>query len=510
LQASPYTARFVSAAATQPPRRARSRSGAVRRVVAPLRSLHPALVVLLFLAAAHGVAWAVVTAPLNGPDESAHFAYAQALAENHHAPSRTGGTGSTSTGAGTVYFGLNLEPILLHPEGKPTSSAIDRINAQLDKQPASARKDGTGPNAAANYPPVYYAYEAVAYELSPARSLLGRMFFMRLATTLLLVVTVWLTWLIAAELFARTWVRTLATGLVALQPKLGFGGGIINPDLMLVMVATGALLMGLRLVRHGPTLGRVLGLAVFAGAGAVVHPRGLFLPPFAVIALGIGLVRAWPGRRRALAFGAAVLGITFACVAISIAWSQGHAGGAISENPVGGFSARQFLSYLWQFYLPKLSVMGPKVGPADYGYRQVYIDSYFSAFASFSVSYRPAILDLLQALAGIGLVALWTTIVSRWYLVVARWREVAVCVVFFLGLMSLLHIVSYMNLRGSTDPVLTGRYLLPAVALYGCAIAWVASSLPRRLGVALAGLLLGGALLLAIGGVGLSLDRFYA
>jgi hypothetical protein len=500
----------VSAAATQPPRRARSRSGAVRRVAAPLRSLHPALVVLLILAAAHGVAWAVVTAPLNGPDESAHFAYAQALAENHHAPSRTGGTGSTSTGAGTVYLGLNLQPILLHPEGKPTASAIGRIDAQLAKQPASARKDGTGPNAAANYPPVYYAYEAVAYELSPARSLLGRMFFMRLATTLLLVVTVWLTWLIAAELFSRTWVRTLATGLVALQPKLGFGGGIINPDLMLVMVATGALLMGLRLVRHGPTLGRVLWLAVFAGAGAVVHPRGLFLPPFAVIALAIAFVRAWPGRRRALGFAAAVVGITFACVAVSIAWSQAHAGGAISENPVGGFSAKQFLSYLWQFYLPKLSVMDPKIGPPQYGYRQVYIDSYFSAFASFSVSYRQIVLDLLQVLAGIGLIALWTTIVTRWHVVVARWRDVAVCVVFFLGLMSLLHVVSYMNLRGSIDPVLTGRYLLPAVALYGCAIAWVASSLPRRLGVAFAGVLLGGALLLAIGGIGLSLDRFYA
>ena len=452
----------------------------------------------------------MVPAPLTGPDASAHFAYAQDLAENHHAPSRQSGTGSESTELGTLYYQLNLEPILLHPEGKPTFSAVDRIQAALDKQPAAARKNGTGPNAAANYPPVYYAYEAVAYELSPARSLLGRLFFMRLATTLLFVVTVWLTWLIAAELFARTWVRTLATGMVALQPKLGFGAGIINPDLMLVMVATGALLMALRLVRHGPTLGRVLWLAAFAGVGAIVHPRGLFLPPFAVIALGIAFVRGWPGRRRALAFGAAVVGITFTCVAISIAWSQGHAGGAISENPVGGFNARQFVSYLWQFYLPKLGVMNPKVGPPEYGYRQVYIDSYFSAFASFSVSYRPVILDLLQVLAGIGLVALWTTIVTRWHTVLARSREVAVCVVFFLGLMSLLHVVSYMNLRGSTDPVLTGRYLLPAVALYGCAIAWVVSSLPRRLGVALAGILLGVALLLAVGGVGLSLDRFYA
>ena len=276
------------------------------------------------------------------------------------------------------------------------------------------------------------------------------------------------------------------------------------------MVATGALLMGIRLVRHGPTMGRVLWLAAFAAAGALVHPRGLFLPPFAAIALVIALLRAWPGWRGALSLSAALAGIAFAGVAIAVAWSQAHAGGAISENPVGGFSARGFAEYLWQFYLPKLSAMRPKVGPHDYGYRQVYIDSYFSAFASFSVSYRPIVLDALQVAAGIGLAALWTTVVARWHVVVSRWREVVVCAVFFAGLMALLHVVSYMNLRGSTDPVLTGRYLLPAVALYGCAIAWVASSLPRRLGVAFAGVLLGGALLLAIGGIGLSLDRFYA
>jgi 4-amino-4-deoxy-L-arabinose transferase-like glycosyltransferase len=500
----------VSAAATQPPGRARERRGAVRRVVAPLRGLPPALVVLLVLAAAHGVAWAVVTAPLNGPDESAHFAYAQDLAENHHAPSGDTGTGSNSTEAATVLLQLNLLPILLHPEGKPTFSSIDRTNAQLAAAPAGTRKDGTGPNAAASYPPLYYLYEAVAYDISPARGLFGRMFFMRLATTLFLVVTVWLTWLIAAELFARTWVRVLATGLVALQPKLGFGAGVINPDLMLVMVSTGALLMGLRLVRHGPTLGRVLWLAIFAGGGAVIHPRGLFLGPFAVIALVLALWRFWPGWRRAVALSGAVVAITVVGIGVAVAWSRAHAGGGISENPVGGFSARQFVSYVWQFYLPKLGSMYPTVGPPNYGYRQVYIDSFFSQFASFSVSYRLVILDTLQVLAGIGLVALWTTIVTRLPVVLARWREVSVCVVFFLGLMSLLHLVSYLNLRGSLEPVLTGRYLLPAVALYGCAIAWVVSSLPRRVGVVFAGLLLGGALLLAIGGIGLSLDRFYA
>ena len=500
----------MPAPATHTPGRAHGLRGLPARTAARVRSAPRALVVLLVIAAAHGVAWAVVTAPLNGPDEGAHFAYAQDLAENGNVPSRDGGTGAYSTDAATSLVQLNLQAILLHPEGKPTFSSLGRTKAQLAREKAADRKNGTGPNPAANYPPLYYAYAAVAYKISPWRSLLGRMFFMRLATTLLLVVTVGLTWLIACELLARPWARVLATGMVALQPKLGFGGGIINPDLMLVMFATGALLVALRLVRDGPTLGRAAWLAVCAGAGVLTHPRGLFLPPFAVIAIGLSLWRFWPGWRRGLERAAVVIGVAVAGVAVNVAWSRSHAGGAISDNPVGGFNLRQFVSYLWQFYLPKLSVMDPKVGPPEYGYRQVYIDTYFGTFASLSVSYRAIVRDLLQVLAGIGLAALWTAIVARWQVVVARWREVVLCAVFFAGLMGLLHLVSYMNLRGSTDPVLTGRYLLPAVALYGCAIAWVASSLPRRFGLPLAGLLLGGAALLAIGGVGLSLDRFYA
>src|SRR3954447_4977639 len=139
--AGAYTAELVSAVAGHSPRGTRNRDEARWRWVARLRSTPRALVVLLVLAAAHGVAWAVVTAPLNGPDESAHFAYAQDLAENHHAPSRLSGTGSESTELGTLYYQLNLEPILLHPEGKPTFSAVARIQAALDKQPAAARKN---------------------------------------------------------------------------------------------------------------------------------------------------------------------------------------------------------------------------------------------------------------------------------------------------------------------------------------------------------------------------------
>jgi 4-amino-4-deoxy-L-arabinose transferase-like glycosyltransferase len=476
-----------------------------------VRRVPLALGLLLAVAAVHGTAWAIVTAPFNGPDEVAHFAYAQHLAETGSPPDRNGGTGSQSTQENAALYALNLLPIRLHPEGKPNFSALDRTKRLIAGLPASDRKDGSGPNSAGTYPPLYYAYEAVAYTISPFRSLLGRLFVMRLATVLLFVATVALTWLIAAELFRRRWMVALATTMVALQPKLGFGAGIVNPDLMLVALASGALLAAIRMVKRGPSLALVLWLAGLSGAAVLTHPRGLFLPPFALIALGLALWIHRQPARRAIVWAASACAVLLVFGLVTAAFTRSHAGGVAygTASPASGWSVRQFASYVWQFYLPKLSFMAPKVGPSFYGYRQVYIEGFFGNFASFSVNYKPSTYDGLQLLAALGLAGLYTTIVARWRSVLANWPVVTLAVVFFLGLMGLLHIVSYNNLRGSTDPVLTGRYLLPAIALYGAAIAWVCGSLPRKLQGVAAGLLVGGATLLALAGIGLSVEHFY-
>jgi hypothetical protein len=473
------------------------------------------LSVLLVVAALHGTAWAVVTAPWNGPDEVAHFAYAEHLAQTGHTPQRSEGEGSQSTAQNVALFRLNLFSIRLQPSGKPIYSALDRTKRELGRLPDAAYKNGSGPNSAAHYPPLYYAYEAVAYRLTPSHSEFTRLFVMRLATVLLFVVTVALTWLIATELLAVTWARALATGLVALQPKLAFGAGIVNPDLMLVVLSTGALLFALRMVRRGPHARSVVGLAVCASAGVLTHPRGYFLVPFALIALAIAAWRLRPALRQMIALGAGALGAMILSVAIALLWVRGHTHGAAGiggsgNPPLTGLNLRQFVSYVWQFYLPKLSFMSPKIGPSFYGYRQVYIDSFFGNFASLSVNYRPVYYDGMQVLAGVGLVALYTTAVARRRTVLANWPVVVVSATFFAGLMALLHLVSYSSLRVSSDVVITGRYLLPAIALYGCAAAWVCSSLPRRMGLPLGGILLGLSALAAVGGVGMSLGRFYA
>jgi hypothetical protein len=470
-----------------------------------------ALAVLLVLAALHGTAWAVVTAPWQGPDEAEHFTYAQHLAETGNGPDRNSGDGTWSTDEATALLQLNLAPIRLHPEGKPNWSSIDRTEAQIARLPDSASENGSGPNSAANYPPLYYAYEAVAYTVSPVRSPLGRLFVMRLATVALFVATVALAWLIAGELLSAPWARVLATGMVVLQPKLGFGAGIVNPDLMLVALGTGALYVAIRTVKGGATMRRAAVLAVLAGAAVFTHPRGLYLPPFAILALLVAAWRFRPGWRRVLGQGALAVGILGVCTAVTLAWTRAHASGLAygSDNPVGGANVRQFLSYLWQFYLPKLSFMDPKVGPAEYGYRQVWIESGFGQFAGFTVNYKPSIYDAIQLVAGLGFVALYTTVVARFRTVVANLPVVVVSLSYVVLLLLLLHAVSYNNLRGSTDPVLTGRYLLPGIALYGAAIGWVAASLPRRIGIILGALLLAGSALLTLGGIGLSLEHFY-
>jgi hypothetical protein len=477
-----------------------------------IRRVHPALGVLLALAALQGILWTASTAPLNGPDELAHFAYVQHLAETGHGPNRDSGNGTQSTELSAVVGQLDLYAIVGHGEARPAWDAAPALERQLDRLPDSARKDGSGPNAAGNYPPLYYAYGALAYRLSPDTSVLARLTAVRLAGVLLFVITVGLAWLIAAEVFTALWPRVLVAGLVALQPKLGFMAAVVNPDIMLVVLTTAILLVGLRLVRRGPTTGRVIGVCLLAGAGVMTHGRGLALVPPALVAIAIAWIRFRPGWRpglRGAVPGAIALG---AMVIFAVAWTRSHAGGGGAfggqAQIASGFNIRQLATNVWQFYLPKLGFMAPRLGP-PYGYRQVFIETGFGSFGSLEVNFRTEVYDALQVAAGIGWLALYTAAVRRGRVVLSRWAEILVALAAFVAMMGVLHITSYQSLLTSQDPIITGRYLLPCVALYGVAAAFVCTSLPRRLGPVLAGALLGASALLSLGGIGLTLERFY-
>jgi hypothetical protein len=65
-------------------------------------------------------------------------------------------------------------------------------------------------------------------------------------------------------------------------------------------------------------------------------------------------------------------------------------------------------------------------------------------------------------------------------------------------------------LETPADPVLTGRYLLMIVPLFGLGVAAALSALPGRLRAAATGGLLAGGVLLQIGALGIVVARFYA
>ena len=471
----------------------------------------------LFAAAALvvGLGWALATGPLNGPDESAHVAYTQYLAETGHGPQRSTGQQTDSTQMLRLLIEGNLAPIVGHQEGAPTWSAIGQLDADLGDLPKSSRADGSGPNPLAANPPLYYFYEALAYRLSLSADPLNRLMVLRVANVALFVLTVILAWLLACEVFAATWPRVLMTGLVAFQPKLGFMAGVVNSDTLLVTLTTGFLLASARLIKRGPTARRVAAVALFGAAGAMTHGRGLALVPagFVVLALGV-----WPLRRSARRVallsaqaGAILVGGTLGAVF----WTRAHNGGAAFGGELetvshAGFNTRQFLSYVWQFYFDKLSFMSPMLGP-PYGYRQMYINTFFGSFGSLEVDYPLWVYDLIQVAALLGFAALGAAVLLHWDAVRRNVRFVIAAIATFGSFFASLHIAGYRALEGGgMDPLITGRYLLPCVALYALAASWTISVLARRAGPWIAGVLLSTSALAAIAGIGLTAWRFGA
>jgi 4-amino-4-deoxy-L-arabinose transferase-like glycosyltransferase len=492
--------------------------GAVTRAVVVIRSTPRPLAVLLILAALEAVAWAAATAPLQGADEEGHVGYVQHLVETGHAP-RADGTGSPiSTEEGHALTDLGLGPIVSNQNARPSFQKVDHDRFDQFEQAVTPaqRADGTEQNALAKNPPLYYLLDAVPYALAPSHSFLSRLFFMRLYSCLLYVLTVLFAWLVAAELFALQWPRVLATAVVLLQPKLAYLGAIVNPDIQLVAIWTAFAWLAVRTVRRGPTTARVLGIGALAGASALTHARGLALVPPAALAVLLTFVRHRAGWRTWARDGGIAAAVALGCLAFAVSFSSAHStGGAFGGSAAKAASTstgnlRQFLSYLWQFYLPKLSFMQPKVGVA-YGYRQVYIETFYSSQGALEVVYKPSTMDALQLASALGLLLLYTQAIAFRALLVRYWREVLIFASMCVSQLGLLHIAAYHDLLTSPgEPLITGRYLMPMISIFGVSIAFVCSTLPRRVGATLAGVILGAGVALQLSGLALSVARFYA
>jgi hypothetical protein len=305
--------------------------------------------------------------------------------------------------------------------------------------------------------------------------------------------------------------RTVAAAAVAVQPMAAFMSGVVNPDTMLATIWAAFIVVALRLILRGFTAWRVAGVILLAIASVLTHGRGLPLLPVSVIALGLAWWRHRPAISRRWAWvGAAVLVVGVA-VAVKLVSARGGAyGGEI--NLGRNFSLREFASFVWQFYLPKLPFMDVRVGP-NYGYRQLFIERYLAgSFGSLEVQFAGRIYQLVQLAAGLGFVALIAAVVVRWREIALRWDAFVLLVATVVFCVGFLHLASYRAIVGGSggDPLIVGRYLLPLTCIFGLAVAFLVTSVRRRFQLPTAAAVLSLGVLLQLGAIGLTLARFYA
>ena len=155
---------------------------------------------LLFLLAATlliGIVWTFVLPPFQAPDEPAHVAYVQSIAERGALPGAAGRP-SASTEQLDGAAAANSDQTAAIRATKPTwsSDAYERWRRHEAALPASARSDGGGPNFASSNPPLYYVWSVLPYWLASGGDLFARVSAMRIGSVVFLLVTVAATWLL--------------------------------------------------------------------------------------------------------------------------------------------------------------------------------------------------------------------------------------------------------------------------------------------------------------------------
>jgi 4-amino-4-deoxy-L-arabinose transferase-like glycosyltransferase len=482
-----------------------------RRPPAPLVWLLAATFVLSF-------AWALVTPAFQAPDEQSHFGYVQSLAEGPGLP----GDADRPFVASEQMLGSdnsNADQAAAQPTVKMEWSepAYERWRERQAALPDEARSDGGGPNPAANNPPLYYLYATPAYAAASGGDLFDRLLSVRFASLLWLLVTVAAVWLLAGEVFGRDRLLQLAAAsLAGLAPMLTFISASVTPDAMLYALWSLVLWLGVRMIKRGSSWPLALALFGLVGAACVVKGTSYGLIPAAGLALAVGLWRLRPRRPgpAAAAAGAALLGLvlTLGVWKIVAAGADRATSAQLTAATAtdGVLNVRMLLSYVWQFYLPKLSFQDDfafpdsTALPVDY----IWLQGVWGAFGWLEVTLPPIAYDLLIPLTVVVVVAagltLWRTRRAT------DWAVAAFLVLVTVTLLAGLHWTEFQQISRGGGALNQGRYLLPLAGIAGLVLAQAVRALPARWRPGGVAAVIGGLLVLQLVSLALMLDRFYA
>lgn len=478
------------------------------------RELPP--VALLAVAALLGVTWALVTPAFQAPDENAHFGYVQTLVETGELPGDPAKLPySTEQDAGMSVSNSNQTAAARDTKMEWSRPVWEQWLA--GKHPAQIgvkRDDSGGLNPAASNPPLYYLYESLGYRAASSGNLFAQLTLMRLLSVVWILVAVAAAWLLACEVFARDRLVALAAaGLVALAPMVTFVSSSLSPDAMLIAAWTLVLWLGVRILRRGLTPASAAVFLAVVGAATVVKATSYALLPSALLVLAVGLHRRRPLPVKRLATIVAAAGAGLAATAgawyvIAGAISRPAAAQISAASTTAGTDLPRLVSYLWQYYLPRLPGMDPFPTAADFlpAY-DVWFKGVWFQFGWTEVVLRNRYYLLVLAIT---LVIVAAAASELWRRRATGDKMVgAFIAVVTLSLLAGLHWSDYRLIQGGGS-FAQGRYLLPLVGVAGVVLGLGIRRLaPERRGVAVAAVL-GSLFVVQAVALTVVVQRFYA
>jgi 4-amino-4-deoxy-L-arabinose transferase-like glycosyltransferase len=455
--------------------------------LAPLRQIPTAAWACMLVAFLSAACWSFITPPFQVPDEPAHFAYVQQLAE----------TGELSTSGNERYSpeemaalqGLRQEEVKQSPQILSISSLAEQRSLQSALGAPLSRTDGGNAGVAATEPPLYYALETIPYSLGSAGTLLDSLELMRLLSALMAGLTALFTFMFVREALPRVpWAWSVAGLAVAIAPLLGFMSGAVNPDSMLYAVSAALFYCLARAFRRGLTRRSACAIGAVIAIGLLTKVNFIGLLPGAILGLVL-LARAaarTSGRDayRWLALALAIVAAPTILYGLLSALADhptlGLVSSAVGEATHHG-SLLGEISYIWQLYLPRLPGMAHDF-PGYSTARGVWFDGYVGLYGWLETTfpgwvYDAALLPAVAILALCGRSLLTSRAALR-----GRLGELLVYGTIGAGVMALVGADSYLDFPEIAAEYGQTRYLLPMLPLLGVVLALAARGAGRRWG----------------------------
>jgi 4-amino-4-deoxy-L-arabinose transferase-like glycosyltransferase len=517
------SAATTSTGAASQPARLRGSAARWRALRRALSRVPLAAWVCAGVALANAATFALIVPPFQVPDEPEHYAYTEYIAQSGRLPYAPAPATEFSPEEQAALDGLYTPTLLGGRDfGRPVWSAAEAAHAKALLAASPSRRGQGGVTGESDNPPLYYALEVVPYELAGG-SLLDRLTAMRLFSALLGALTVMFVFCFVREALPRPrWGATVAGLLVALQPQVAFIAGGVNNDNLMFTAAAALLWLLARAFRRGltPGLGAAIGVALAVGLLTKLTFIGLL--PGVVVGLVALCFRLPADRDRRAALTGAGLAVLIAALPVAAylilntaVWDRSVFQGALGAGSVSGAPAgssangnfRELLSYIWQFYLPRLPGMHPQFG--FYPLWHVWFQGFIGRFGLLDYGFPVWVYYLALAMfAGLLGLAARALVIDR-VRVSARWRELGTYAALVVGLLLAIARAGFPYHLQTHFVFEQARYLFPLLGLYGLFVALALRGAPRRWATALGGTLIVAAIAHDLFAQLLTLQRYY-